>query len=238
MGLLFQENPRRWSRNQKLIPCSFTESVESYMKAARQESWIHENNFRVPKQEIVLRYFTKLSVSTLRENWKRLHKNLKKSKIIYAAVIELTEGCDGLPNDCVHYHFLIDTALDQESLRKVMKEICMKSNLGEYGRGRDYDLVCPNKGIIEWGVKKKHYFTKLNCPKKVRLFNVGLRIRKFYYSSDWFIEQDGTPTKKSTILKRLKDEYKAKKGLPQSSSPPSVYPFFSQYDGSSANGNN
>ena len=235
MGILFQDNFRQWSRNQKLIPCSFTESVESYMKAAGQESWIHENNFRVPKQEIVLRYFTKLSVSTLRENWKRLHKNLKKSKIIYAAVIELTEGCDDLPNDCVHYHFLIDTKLDRGELMETMKMICLKSNLGVYKQ--DFDLIYPNSGIKDWVARKIHYFTKFNHPTKVILFNVGLRIRKFYYSSDWFIEQDGTPTKKSAILKRLKDEYKAKKG-PAQSSPPSVYPFFSQYDGSSANGNN
>ena len=152
MGQLFQDNPRGWSRSQKFIPCSFTESVQSYMKAARQESWIHEHNYRIPSQEIVLRYFVKLSLSAIRENWGRLRKNLKKYKIAFAATIELTEGVDGLPNDCVHYHFLIDTTLDQESLRGVMKEICWKSNLGEYGR--DYDLIYPNTGIIKWGNRK------------------------------------------------------------------------------------
>jgi len=59
------------------------------MKSARQESWIHENNSRIPNQEIVLRYFVELSVSKIRENWKLIHRNLKRAGIIYAASIEL-----------------------------------------------------------------------------------------------------------------------------------------------------
>ena len=223
-NLLFQEKVRFKSRNPNLVPVSFVESIESYMKAARQESWILENNSRIPNQEIVLRFFTVLSVATIKKNWKRLQHNLKQAGITYAASIELTDGKDGQPNNCVHYHFIIDTNLDRETLKEKMKAVCMKSKLGVYGK--EFDLIFPNEGITNWGQWKIHYFTKYNHTNKVHLFKTGLHIKKFYYSSNWFIDANGTPTKKATILNRLKEEYKQKKPLDV---PPAPCPVLSQY---------
>ena len=225
-NLLFQEKVRYKSRNPNLVPVSFTKSIESYMKAARQESWILENNSRIPNQEIVLRFFTVLSVATIKKNWKRLQHNLKLAGITYAASIELTKGDDRKLNNCVHYHFLIDTNMDRETLRETMIAICLKSKLGIFGK--EFDLIFPNEGITNWGLYKIHYFTKYNHSDKVHLFKTGLRIKKFYYSSNWFIDADGTPTTKATILKRLKNEYKQKKPL---ETPPTPCPVLSQYGG-------
>ena len=208
--ILYQKEPHSMSRNQSMVPYSFTESIQSYMKSARRESWILENNYRVPEHEIVLRYQKVLSLQEIRDNWKRLRLKLKKARVIFAAVIELTDGNDKLPNNCIHYHFLIDSKLTRQELMEMMKTICDKSKLGVYGQ--DYDLLFPNKGITNWGSGKINYFTKYNHYKKVHLFKLGLWIWKFYYSADWFINQDGTLTKRAVILKRIKDEYKKKKG--------------------------
>ena len=229
-NLLSQESPQWKSRNPYVVPTSFTESIQSNQKAARQESWIHENNYRVPNHEIVLRFFIILTVDIIRKNWKRLQRNLKQAGIIYAAVIELTDGSDGKPNGTVHYHFLIETSLDRKTLKDVMKTICLKSKLGIYGL--EFDLIFPNGGITNWGPSKINYFTKFNYPDKVRLFRVGLRLKKFYYSSDWFIEADGTPTKRTIILNRLKNEYKKKKGQVQVVLSAAACPILARYDGS------
>jgi hypothetical protein len=206
---LYQENPRSKSRCPSLISTSFTESKESYMKAARQESWILENCGRVPNLEIVLRYFVPLTLDVIRKNWARIRINLKKAGITFAAAVEFTVGDDGRPNNCLHYHFLIDTKMDRDDLTKVMKNVCQKSKIGVYGQ--DFDLIFPNKGIQCWGTKKINYFTKYGHKDKIHMFRTGLRFKKFYYSKDWFIESDGTRTTKTKILKQLKEKYKRKK---------------------------
>ena len=165
--ILYQKEPLLMSRNQSLIPYSFTESMQSYMKAARQESWILENNYRVPKHEIVLRYHKMYSILEIRNNWKRLRLKLNKVKIIFAASIELTDGVDGSPNNCIHYHLLIDSKLPRQELMEMMKTICEKSKIGVYGQ--DFDLLFPNKGITNWGNNKIHYFTKYNYHNKGRV---------------------------------------------------------------------
>ena len=225
-NLLYQENPGWTSRNPYRVPASFTESMQSYMKAARHESWIHENNYRVPNLEIILRFFVVLPVEVIKQNWKRLRRNLKQAEVTYAAVIELTDGSNGKPNNTIHYHFLIDTNLDSRILKDLMTAICLKSKLGVYGL--EFDLIYPNAGITDWGSNKINYFTKFGYSNKVHLFRVGLRVKKFYYSTNWFIDMDGTPTKKSIILKRLKNSYKEKKGQIVL---PSACPILAQYNG-------
>ena len=209
--LLYQIHPREKSRNPSRVPTSHTESKESSQKASNQEAWILENNHRFPKHEIELRYFVELPIDVIRANWRRLQRKLKEADIIYAAAIELTTiGNYGLPNNRVHYHFLIDSGMSRKTLMDTMKTACQKAKLGVYGRGRDFDLTFPNHGIFDWMGKIK-YFTKSGYPDNVHLFDPAYRVQKFYYSSKWFVEADGTPTTRQKILKRIKAEYKEKK---------------------------
>ena len=151
---------------------------------------------------------------------------------MYAASIELTDGQFGRSTNSIHYHFLIDTNLDRTILMDLMKTICMNSKLGIYGQ--EYDLIYPNAGITDWGIHKIHYFTKYGYGSKIHLFKVGLRIKKFYYSSGWFIERDGTVTTKGKILKRLKDGYKLVK---KNNLSPVPCPFLALFDGSNDESN-
>ena len=137
--------------------------------------------------------------------------NLKRAGITFAATIELTLGVDGKPDNTVHYHFFIYSTLEGKKLKEAMQAVCLNSGLGVYGS--DFDLIHLHNGIPDYGRNKIRYFTKYGYPHKVHLFVKGLRIKKFYYSSDWFVEPDGTTTTRAKILKRLKAEYKQKKSL-------------------------
>lgn len=209
-AVLYQECPLRRSGNSKLVPYSFTDSIESYQKAARQESWILENCNRTPTVQIVLRFHVVHDVPAIRKNWNRVRAGLNRLKIPFAAVLELSSGVDGYPDEHIHYHFLFDTTLTPETMREKMKDVCLNSKLGFYGK--DFDLL--SFDIPCWGQRMIHYFTKYGAKYerqgKVRLFKKGLRLRKFLYSRDWFVEQDGTRTTKAKILERLKAEYKQK----------------------------
>jgi len=191
-----------------MVPYSFTESIQSYMKGARQESWILENNHRTPSQEIILRFNVPLPLATIKQNWRRIQRKLRENNLIYAASIELNTGADGQPVNSVHYHFLFDSDLSKRELKETMKNICSRCKLGEYKN--DYKLTFPNDGITHWGQRKINYFTKYGYPSKLHLFKKGLRLKKFYYCSAWFVDADGKLTKKSAILSQLKREYKKK----------------------------
>lgn len=212
MEPLYQESPRKMSRNPNLVPPSYTESIESYMRAARIECWIHENNYRFPKHEIVLHMLKKIDVVTIKLNWKKLRKRLNKAGIEFAAAIEITRGKDRKPSNRIHYHFLIDSPMDRDELKQAIKTACIKSGIGAYQV--DFTLNCPSQADIVWGITKIHYFTKFNKPEKVILFKKGFRIQKFYYSRNWFIEPDGTPTTKTKIRERLIKNFKQLKGIP------------------------
>ena len=206
---LYQECPLYDSRNPSLVPCSFTESMPSYMKAARRESWILEHCGRRPNHEIVLRYFVEWDIKMIRQHWQRIRANMKRAKITFAATVEFTDGKNGRPSNCLHYHFLIDSTMSREELKETMKTICLSSSIGTYRQ--DFDLIFPNAGIKDWGTRKIHYFTKYKLTGKVYLFKTGLRLKKFYYSSDWFLEAEGTVTTRAKILQHLKSEYQKRK---------------------------
>ena len=176
------------------------------------ESWIHEKNCRYPKYELVLHYLKEMSAATIKSYWRKLRAKMNKAGIIFAAAIEITRGKNGKPCNRVHYHILVDSSLNREELRKTMKTICTKSGIGI--EQVDFTLNFTSQFDITWGLKKIHYFTKFNHADKVILFEKGLRIQKFYYSKNWFINSDGTTTTKTKIRTRLLSDYKRSKSTP------------------------
>lgn len=172
-------------------------------------SWVLEYNNRMANMEIVLRYHKPIPLEEIRRRWRIIRKGLGIMKNPFIAVIELTRGKDGRPNNCVHYHFLFDTRMDRNELKEFMKIVCLNGNFGRYKE--DFELIFPNTKITCYKTKIK-YFTKFGMPERVILFRKGPGIRKFYYSKDWFVDQSGNTIKREHLLKKLKNEYKRRKG--------------------------
>ena len=209
---LYQANPRRHDRSERYKPKSFTESHESYQRAARKETWIHQNNHRTPNHEIVLHYLTEISVKELRERWKKIQRVLSRLGIEFLASLELTLGKNKKPNNTVHYHFLVDHPMSRDELKDMFKCICLCLGLGE----KDFSLNFPNKGIYDFGKRKIKYFVKDGHHDKVVLFTTGLRLQKFYHSKNWFLDENGNPTTKAKIYARILNKHIEKKKEPQS----------------------
>ena len=166
---LYQIKPRDKSPN-PLLPNtnSFTESRQSYRSASYKEVLIHRRNPRVPNREIVLRYLVEFDIESIRAIWRRIGTNLRKEGLTYTASVELTNGKDGRPNNCVHYHILFDTTLCLGELREKIKAVCLKSGLCD----KEFSLI--GQDIMDWGDEKIGYFTKNSRWETVNMFEKGL----------------------------------------------------------------
>jgi hypothetical protein len=205
---LYQEKPLYGNNNKTYNNTgSFTASRIAFRNTTFLEYLIHERNPRIPNQEITLHYLEGFDIKTIKMYWKELKSNLDRTKLEYIATIEITRGRNKRANGCVHYQFIFDTTLSRKELKATMHAVCLNSGISE----QHFQLDFPNKVITDWGERKIKYFTKNSKWKTVYLFEKGLRLRKFYHSKDWFLNENGEPTKKTIIREQIQTEYKKMK---------------------------
>ena len=205
---LYQEKPLPTNNNKTYNNTgSFTANRIAFRNSTYLEYLIHKRNPRIPNQEITLHYLERFDIKTIKMYWKELKKNMDRAKLHFAATIELTRGRNKRANGCVHHQFIFDTTLSRKKLKATMREVCLNSGINE----QHFMLDFPNKGITDWGERKIKYFTKNSRWETVYLFKKGLRLRKFYHSKDWFLDENGEPTSKKIIRDQIKAEYKKMK---------------------------
>jgi hypothetical protein len=129
---------------------------------------------------------------------------LERIKLQFAATIECSLGWDNRANGCVQYRFLFDAPMGREELKAAMHDVCLNSGLCE----QHFKLDFPNDGITDWNRQRIMNFTQNDKWDKVYLFEIGLRLQKFYYSKGWFLDENGEPTTKTKTRQEVIIDHK------------------------------
>jgi len=148
---------------------------------------------RIPTIEIRVNFFIQFQfkkyIDELRE---KIRNCLRYRKINAVAVIELTRGKNGKPNNTVHFHYLIGDKENEENLRDEEEER-RRQEIAEF-----IEKVCERQGLVLnrdfkidtrklWdGEQYFAYFVKYGkYGKDIPLFIEGLNMQEFTQTG-WF----------------------------------------------------
>jgi hypothetical protein len=207
--LLYQSTPRR--HNTYIMQTSrrnWTDSLDTYQNAARREYHLLLANHRQGQHWITLNYHCEYFAHEIKSTWSKLKVLLKKEGIIAFAVVEFTtrnidlhDGrCVKYPNNCVHYHFLVDSSLSENQLRGIFNQACIDAGLVKNEFVVHYESI-PDRKAFE---HKCEYTLKYNkFADRAILFQPKTGINKVCSIGRWFINADGTRASKAKIWKAI-----------------------------------
>ena len=205
---IYQHAPRQEETYTEYPVYSWTSSKESYSKTASREAYCLFNNGRKANFTLQLNlyrmYFVQ-DIEALRKELSILFAYLRRKKKIAAyAVLEVTRDQLGMPTNKVHFHFLIDTDLSENKLKKLFHRACKSAGYtrNDYRLSKVDDISGKPDDEYRWLCK---YIVKADrLPKKVILFKKHLRLRKTRTVGDFWLDANGDPTTKKAIWEPIR----------------------------------
>jgi hypothetical protein len=189
--ILYQSTPRQ-SNTYYTAPHrrSWTNSRETYQRAAGREYQLLLANCREANHEIVIGYLREYFIQDLLDQFSLIKEYLRNEGIIAYYVSEITGNGFGKPVNRIHYHFLVDYHKSKHRLKGIFKDACRYAGLTV---GSDcivkYDNI-PDRETFE---RKAKYILKYdNFKEQAILFRPKTGINKTGMINDWFINADGT----------------------------------------------
>ena len=178
---------------------SYTDSLESYQNGAHKELLILCRNGRLPTVDVVIGFLKEKTPAEIMEYRTKISRYLNRHKVEAAVGLELTKGEDGLANNCVHLHNIIDDTRHKNVITGLFDKACLSSGL----KSGEYKITYRQL----WdGYKYLEYFVKYGKHGKDNiLFQSGTGLQRFYTIGKWF-----TKSKKvlwEEIIEVMREKY-------------------------------
>jgi len=162
-------------------PTSYTSSRAAYENKANREVSLLKKNGRIPKWDVVIGFQIPYTDKTLNETLNEFVKQIEKKGLICFSVPEPTADGFGNITDRVHVHNLVDSNRASDEVKAVIAHELRK--LGFFP-GENVTIRIAH-------VNDKHYFEYvLKCGDhhrdKAVLFQKGLKLKKIYYTRNWY----------------------------------------------------
>jgi len=213
---LYQIKPQEKSRHP--YSKSKTESIESFLRAAKHEAGRLLENGTEPNHIIQVNYKIELPVKEIKELWRKHSRRLRSAGIVAHATVEITKyKRTQWATNKVHYHFVVKDDRTPGELEELFEGLCRLSmNQFDFKVGvRPFNEKKGGwKGYIAYHVKYRN-----KKGKKNYLFKRGLRLRKYFIinKKKWWTYPDGiTPRTLPSIKKQMKRYMKIKTRLKKS----------------------
>jgi len=189
--ILYQSTPRRYNTYHTVAHRrNWTNSRETYQRAAGREYQILLTNHRQANHEIVIGYLREYFIQDLLDQFSMIKEYLRNEGIIAYYTVEITENGFNKPTNRIHYHFLIDYHYSKRRLVNTFKEACRYAGLQV---GKDCLVKHDHISDREAFERKAKYILKYdNFKEQAILFRPRTGINKTGMINDWFINADGT----------------------------------------------
>ena len=207
--VLYQSTPRRRNTyHRQKSRRDWSDSIETYQNAAKQQYYLLLENHRQANHLMTLKYLREFTAQEIRAIWSKLKALLKKQGIVAFSVVEFTTrskvltsgGFWDFPINTIHYHILVDSSLSERQLRDIFNSACIEVGLAKNEFEVHYASI-PDRTTFEH--KCKYILKYDNFKDYAILPQPKTGINKICSIGKWFVNADGTRANKDTMWKEI-----------------------------------
>ena len=178
---------------------SFTDSIESFINAAKREVSIILENGIMPGCDVRWHFLKTLSLGEIKQVRDYVFDYLREQDVVALALLEPTNDRRRNLTDRVHFHLLSEGGHRMSvHIRSLIRDACTSYGWVE---NEDYRMT---RAIIHSPVSYLYYAFK-GCPKYTqRLFRKGLYLQRLYTIGKWYKD------KKTNLWNAIKRRCKEK----------------------------